>query len=786
MTRRHFNLVHLEDRFAPAVFTVTTVADNGDNLNPTAGSLRAAIVSANIMAGADSIDFNLGGSGVRTIDLSQPLPAIIEAVTLDGTTQPGYTGTPVVALSGLGVSVVANGLFLSSHTGSTIRGLSIGGFKLAGIRIDGGGTHVVSSNVIGANAAGTDSTPNGIGVFITNGSSGNIIGGVSDSTRNIISGNTKTGVRLTNGATDNTVSGNFIGTTINGSAALANGSHGVEMSAGATFNIIGGSVSGSGNIIAGNTGNGVEIADPTTAGNLITGNRIGVGFSGTGLANALDGVRAELAAGTAPAGGITQANANFITKNTIGSNTGHGIAVLDTSRSIRIEQNSISNNGQLGISVAGTANSGLPAPVITSVVTDGGGLKVQGTVTGPASSSIRVEVFGSSAADPSGFGEGATFLGTVTVMTSAAGTAPFTLNVATNVSISATSQATATGDSSAFSNAMTQGTSPPPAQYMSRFAVGVGQGATPLVRVYEPLGTMAFSITPFDSSFRGGVRVAMADVNGDAALDLIVGTGPGIATQVKVYDGKTQQLLQTFAPFEATFTGGVYVAGGDIDGDGKAEIVITPDEGGGPRVRIFRGSNFSQLSDFFGIADPNFRGGARAAVGDLNGDLKGDVVVAAGFGGGPRIAAFNGATMTGTGGQYLFGDFFAFEQTLRNGSFVAVADLNGDGFADLSTGGGPGGGPRVQILSGKDLTQSNGKQTVLANFFAGNDSNRGGIRIASRFVTGDNLADLVTGDGDGSPSMVRVFAGNSLLGQSYTPTVAFVPFGVIAGGVYVG
>jgi hypothetical protein len=786
VTRRKFNLVHLEDRFAPAVFTVTTVADNGDNLNPTDGSLRAAIVSANITAGADSIVFNLGGTGVRTIDLTQPLPAITEAVSLDATTQSGYAGIPVVELNGLGLAVAANGFFLSSHTGSTIRGLTIGGFKGAGIRIDNGGGHVVTANLIGTNSAGTAAAANGIGVFITNNSSGNIIGGVTEATRNIISGNTKTGVRMTNGATGNTVSGNFIGTTISGSVALANGSHGVEISAGATFNTIGGTVAGSGNIIAGNTGNGVEIADPTTAGNVIAGNRIGIGFSGTGVANSLDGIRAELAAGTAPAGGISQANANFITKNTIGSNTGNGIAVLDSSRSIRIEQNSISNNGQLGIAVAGTANSGLPAPVITSVVTSGSGLKVEGTVAGPANSPIRVEVFGSSTADPSGFGEGATFLGTVTVVTSAAGTAPFTLTVATNVSISATSQATDTGDSSAFSNAMSQGTSPPPAQFMSRFAAGVGQGAVPLVRVYEPLGTLAFSVTPFDPAFKGGVRVAMADVNGDAALDLIVGTGPGIATQVKVYDGKTQQLLQTFAPFEASFTGGVYVAGGDIDGDGKAEVVITPDEGGGPRVRIFRGSNFTQLSDFFGIADPNFRGGARAAVGDLNGDGKGDVVVAAGFGGGPRIAAFNGVTMTNTGGQYLFGDFFAFEQTLRNGSFVAVADLNGDGFADLATGGGPGGGPRVQILSGKDLTQSNGKQTVLANFFAGNDSNRGGIRIASRFVTGDNLADLVTGDGDDSPSMVRVFAGSSLLASSYTPTVAFVPFGVIPGGVYVG
>ena len=126
------------------------------------------------------------------------------------------------------------------------------------------------------------------------------------------------------------------------------------------------------------------------------------------------------------------------------------------------------------------------------------------------------------------------------------------------------------------------------------------------------------------------------------------------------------------APFEAAFTGGVYVAAGDLTGDGVAELVITPDEGGGPRVRVFDGAGFGQVADFFGIDDPNFRGGARAAVGDVNGDGAGDLIVAAGFGGGPRVAGFDGRSLAVGRRTRLFADFFAFEQGLRNGVFVAA------------------------------------------------------------------------------------------------------------------
>src|SRR5439155_23089493 len=133
--------------------------------------------------------------------------------------------------------------------------------------------------------------------------------------------------------------------------------------------------------------------------------------------------------------------------------------------------------------------------------------------------------------------------------------------------------------------------------------------------------------------------------------------------------------------------------------------------GGGPRVRVLANEGHTVLADFVGIDDPTFRGGARAALGDLNHDGVPDLVVSAGYGGGPRIAGFNGAALLTGQPIKLFNDFFAFEPTLRNGAFVALGDVNGDGIADLVTAGGPGGGPRVQILSGQNLVQSGQRVT---------------------------------------------------------------------------
>jgi hypothetical protein len=276
------------------------------------------------------------------------------------------------------------------------------------------------------------------------------------------------------------------------------------------------------------------------------------------------------------------------------------------------------------------------------------------------------------------------------------------------------------------------------------YAVGADQGQAGTATVYNADGTVQFQVTPYGSGFTGGVRVALADVTGDGTPDLITAPGPGTEPLVKVYDGATQQQVASFDAYEAGFTGGVYVAAADFTGDGKAEIVTGADQGGGARVRVFDGASVAAggtpttLDDFLAIADPNFRGGVRLATGDINGDGTPDLLVGAGYGGGPRIAGFDGASL-GRGEQVkLFADFFAFEPGLRNGVFLAVGDVNGDGDGDLIFGGGPGGGPRVRVASGAALLADGGGGSLdnlsgaqLANFFAGDPASRDGVRVGT-------------------------------------------------------
>src|SRR5207237_7592071 len=140
-------------------------------------------------------------------------------------------------------------------------------------------------------------------------------------------------------------------------------------------------------------------------------------------------------------------------------------------------------------------------------------------------------------------------------------------------------------------------------------------------------------------------------------------------------------------------------------------------------------------------------------LGEVNGDGTPDLLVAAGFGGGPRVTLIDGKTVFGN--RTVLANFFAFPedaQTLRNGVYAALGDVNGDGFADLIFGGGPGGGPRVYILSGQKLIAQSSDlfSAPVANFFvANNSSDRGGVRLAVKDADGDTKADVIAGSGEG-------------------------------------
>jgi hypothetical protein len=347
---------------------------------------------------------------------------------------------------------------------------------------------------------------------------------------------------------------------------------------------------------------------------------------------------------------------------------------------------------------------------------------------------------------------------------------------------------------------------PPPStdDLSGRWAVGSGLGGSSEVQVRNPDGSIATAtngtplvFTPFPAGFEGqifqaspgftgDIRTAVADVTGDGVPDIVVGSGSTIIATVLVVDGATGQTIFNYKPY-GSFTGGVFVAVGDVNGDGIADIVITPDQGGGPRVQVLRGGDFVKLADFLGIRDENFRGGARAGVGDMNGDGFADLAVSAGFLGGPRISIWDGKLVAQNAYLNLTRDFFVFDPVLRNGAYVALGDVNGDGFADLIAGAGPGGGPEVKILDGVSVLSVGGDLTTpFADFFAGNINNRGGIRVAAKNLDGDRYADLLVGDGEGGGSLVTAYKGLSLQFGGQDTFYAIDAYPGLTSGVFVG
>ena len=131
--------------------------------------------------------------------------------------------------------------------------------------------------------------------------------------------------------------------------------------------------------------------------------------------------------------------------------------------------------------------------------------------------------------------------------------------------------------------------------YLSSTSQGAANQNT--IRVFDSAtGQERFSVQPFPG-FQGDVRVATADVNGDGMPDIIVAAGPGGGPQVTVYSGKDGSVLANFYAMSPSFTGGLFVAAGDVNGDGLADIVVGAGAGGGPQVMVFSGRDESVVCE---------------------------------------------------------------------------------------------------------------------------------------------------------------------------------------------
>ena len=225
-----------------------------------------------------------------------------------------------------------------------------------------------------------------------------------------------------------------------------------------------------------------------------------------------------------------------------------------------------------------------------------------------------------------------------------------------------------------------------------------GPGMGPHVRIFDGAlrrrlqGQMG-SFLAYSGNFQGGVFVAAGDVNGDGRADIITGPGAGAPPLVRVFDGRTGNVLHSFFAYDPSFRGGVQVAAGDMNGDGIADIITGAGPGGGPHVRVFSPVGPTMLFDFFADTQ-NFTGGVFVAAGDVNNDGFADIITGAGAGGGPHVRVFDAHNNLA-----VLHDFFAFPSNFTGGVRVAAGDVNGDGFDDVIMGAGPGGGPHVRVFS---------------------------------------------------------------------------------------
>ena len=292
------------------------------------GSLRQAIMDANVNTGLNSIQFQIPGTGPFTINPQSTYPPITQPVVINGTTQTGYSGIPLIQINGAGIGANGDGLNIAGG-GSTISGLAIYRCKRDGIRISGLGNSTVQACYLGTDATGTKALGNQeAGIYIYR-SSTNLIGGTTSAQRNVISANSH-GIYIDDGnpppsGNGNMVLGNYIGTTASGTAILGNTNNGVYIIS-APGNFIGGTAPGSGNLISGNFLSGVYISGSSAYSNVVAGNLIGTDVTGTViLSNRLDGVTLY-GASTNWIGG-TAAGA----RNIISGNNARGILIINAS-----------------------------------------------------------------------------------------------------------------------------------------------------------------------------------------------------------------------------------------------------------------------------------------------------------------------------------------------------------------------------------------------------------------------------------------------------------------------
>lgn len=280
-------------------------------------------------------------------------------------------------------------------------------------------------------------------------------------------------------------------------------------------------------------------------------------------------------------------------------------------------------------------------------------------------------------------------------------------------------------------------------------------------------GPHAEAVTPYPG-FHGEVRLISADVTGDGIPEIITAPGSGIQPLVKVFNAETGKAIYSFLAFEKGFLGGVSIAVGDVNGKGAMDIIAGAGNGGGPRVVVFDALTRTITSSFYAF-DPRFRGGVSVAAFNMQGDAAFEIVVAAGPGGGPVVKVFNGLN------HAVIKAFYAFDRNFRGGVNVAAGYIGYDGRAKIVTAAGLGGGSQVKVWDYQTLTVDQSfnaySYAALINGVLKNLLHQGAVDVNIFDVDGDGINDLVTTAGSVAKPHIKAYSGAGYLTKTLRPPV---------------
>lgn len=282
---------------------------------------------------------------------------------------------------------------------------------------------------------------------------------------------------------------------------------------------------------------------------------------------------------------------------------------------------------------------------------------------------------------------------------------------------------------------------------------GTKAGGGPEVRVFSVNGELISHFNAYSDTFRGGINVAVGDMDGDGTMEIITSTRTGGVPTIRVFDMNGTHLGWDFDAYDEGFRGGVNLGVGDIEGDGPYEIAVAPMSGGAPHVRIFgmRNGEIVPTTESFMAYAETFRGGIAISIGDIENDGIGDIITSPTSNGGPHIRIFGVRDR-----RYVpvtLGTM-AYDPSFRGGINSTVGDVNNDGKDEIMTGIVSNGGPHVRIFG---VGRSRTFELQSPGFMAYDPSSRGGVEVTSIDINGDGYDEIITGvGGDGSP-LVRIF-----------------------------